>query len=60
MGAVLHKIGEPMKEITDANFRKEILASTRPIMLLFTAAFCAPYKTLTPISKISGKKGVTS
>ena len=36
-------------EITAANFENEVLHSDKPVLLDFYAAWCGPYKMLSPI-----------
>jgi thioredoxin 1 len=41
--------GKNIIELTDANFDQEVLKSTEPVLVDFTATWCGPCKMLTPI-----------
>ena len=41
--------GKNIIELTDANFDQEVLKSTEPVLVDFTATWCGPCKMLSPI-----------
>ena len=42
-------------ELTDGNFQTTLLAATRPVLVDFSASWCAPCKALAPtIDKVAG------
>ena len=45
-------------ELTDLNFEKEALQSALPILVDFTAAWCAPCRTIKPHVEAVANEGV--
>lgn len=45
---------------SDANFKKEVLESSLPVLVDFWAAWCGPCKIITPILEELAKEYVTS
>ena len=39
----------PLREVTTATFEAEVLQASRPVLVEFTAAWCAPCKQLKPV-----------
>lgn len=39
----------PLIEVNDANFEAEVIGSTEPVLVDFSAEWCAPCKRLTPV-----------
>jgi thioredoxin 1 len=45
-----------LKHISEADFQTEVLDSTQPVMVDFTAVWCAPCKMLDPVVKDLAKE----